>query len=362
MDSRENQITSSQLMGFIVSIQVGAGALSLPANLARVCGHDGWISILLYGIMITAVISVIIGLMNRYNNKSIYEINKLLYGKYVGGLLNLLIVLYLWYSTCTILRGYINIIHVHLLRSTPSLVICIFTIIPTYYLAWYGIKYVARFSLAIYLSIGFCCLLFFLIFSDLRFNFLLPIGQSGIEGIKASFSPCIFAFLGYEVISVIYPEITNKKKAMKYAIGANLINTMFCILLLLVTTSFFGEEMLKKSIYPLFTLARAYRAPIIERMDILFIAIWLPVIAMSTRGYFCITYYSINKLLKLKKKGIYLLVFTSITILLSNIPESISQLTNYENIMMISGTLFSIFLVICYLFSFVRRKGVKPHV
>jgi len=362
MDSRQNQITSSQLMGFIVSIQVGTGALTMPAELARVCGHDGWISILIYGIAITALISLIISLMNRYNNKSIFEITKLLYGKYMGNSLNLFIVLYLWYSTCISLRSYTNTIHIHLLRSTPTLVLCIFTIIPTYYLVWYGLKYVARFSLAIYLSLTFCCLLFFLVFKDLRFNFLMPIGQSGIEGIKSSFSPCIFAFLGFEVISVIYPEITNKKKAMKYAIGANLITTLFCILLLLVVTSFFGEEMLKKSLYPTITLARAYRAPIIERMDILFIAMWLPVIAMTTRGYFCVTYYSINKLLNLKKKGVYLLVFTTITILLSNLPKSISRISNYTNVMMIAGTSFLMLLVISYLFSFVRRKGVKPHV
>jgi hypothetical protein len=188
----------------------------------------------------------------------------------------------------------------------------------------------------------------------------MPIGQGGIEGIRDSFSTCIFAFLGYIVTSVIYPEITNKKKAIKYVLGANLITTVFYILLLLVVTSFFGEEMLKKSLYPTITLARSYRAPIIERMDVLFIAIWLPVIAMTTRGYFCITYYSINKLLKLNKKGIYLFVFTAITILLSTVPKSLSQMDKYNNVMLISGTIFSIFMVVCYLFSFIRKKGVKP--
>ncbi|MBU3113878.1 GerAB/ArcD/ProY family transporter [Clostridium lacusfryxellense] len=362
MDSKQNQITPGQLIEFIVSIQIGVGALTMPADLARTCGHDGWISILIYGTTITAVISIIIKLMNRYNNKSIYEINKLLYGKYLAGFLNLLIVLYLWYSTCLILRSYTNVVHVHLLRSTPSLVLCIFIIIPTYYLSWYGIKYVARFSLSIYLSISFACILFFLVFKDLRFSFLMPIGQGGIKCIKDSFSPCVFAFLGYEVISIIYPEITNKKKAMKYAISANLITTIFCILLVLVVTSFFGEEFLKKSLYPTFTLARSYRAPIIERMDILFIAMWIPVMAMTTRGYFCVTYYSINKLLNLKKKGIYLFMFTAITIFLSNIPKSLSQIDKYSKVMLVSGTAFSIFLVVCYLFSFIRKRGVKPFV
>ena len=362
MDKRENNITSSQLMGLIISIQIGTGILSLPASLSTVCGHDGWILMLVYGILITAVIFFIIKLMNRYNNKSIYGINKLLYGKYLGSLLNLLIVLYLWYSACLSLRSYTNVVHVDLLRSTPTLVLCIFMIMPTYYLTWYGLKYVVRFASMKYFSLSFCCILFLLVFKDLRLNFLMPIGESGIEGIKASFSPCIYAFLGYEIISVIYPEITNKKKAMKYAIGSNIITTIFYILLLLVVTSFFGEEMLKKSMFPTIALSRAYRAPIIERMDVLFIAIWLPAMAMTTRGYFCIAYYSINKLLNLKKKGIYLFIFTSITILLSNVPKSMSNIEIYSNGMMIAGTIFSIFLVVCYLFSFIRKNGVNPHV
>jgi spore germination protein (amino acid permease) len=362
MDSRENQITSSQLMGFVLSIQIGTGILTLPADLAIACGHDGWISVLVVGIIITADISIIIKLMKRYDNQSIYGINKLLYGKYLGGLLNLLIVLYLWYSACLYFRSYINILHVELLRSTPSLILCIFIVIPTYYLIWYGLKYVARFTFMIYISLTFFCIMFLLFFKDLRFNFLMPIGESGIEGIKASFSPCLYAFMGYEVVSVIYPEITNKQKAMKYALGSNIITTIFFIILVLVTTSFFGEEMLKKTMYPIVNLSRSYKAPVIDRIDLLFIIFWIPAQAMATRGYFSIAYYSIHKLLRLKKKAIYLILFTSITILLSNVPKSNSQLHIYNNGMMISGTLFSIFLVICYLFSFIRKKGVKPHV
>ena len=134
MDSRENNITSGQLMGLIVSIQVGTGVLTLPSQLATTSGHDGWISVLVYGIIVTAIIFIMVRLMYRYNNKSIYEINKLLYGKYLGGLLNLFIVLYLWYSACLYLRSFTNILHIHLLRSSPSLILCIFTLIPTIYL------------------------------------------------------------------------------------------------------------------------------------------------------------------------------------------------------------------------------------
>lgn len=362
MDNRENQITSSQLMRILLSIQIGTGILTLPADLAIACGHDGWIPVLVFGVIITAVITIIVKLMNRYDNQSIYEINKLLYGEYLGGVFNLLIVLYLWYSACLYLRTYINILHVQLLRSTPSLVLGIFTLIPTYYLTWYGFKYVGRSIFMIYIVIFFCCILFLLVFKGLRLNFLLPIGESGIKGIKAGFSPCIYAFLGYEVITVMYPEIANKEKALKCVLASNIITTIFFIIVVLVTTSFFGEEMLKRNIYPIIQLSRSYKAIVIDRIDLIFICFWLPAMNMAGRGYFSVAFYSIHKLLKLKKKAIHLIIFTFITIALSNIPKSNSQLDIYNNWMIISGTLFSIYVVICYLFSFIRKKGVKPHV
>lgn len=361
MGSRENQITSSQLMGLVISIQLGTGVLRAPSYLAITCGHDGWISILVFGIIITAIISLIIKLMNRYGNQSIYEISKLLYGKYLGGFLNLLTILYLWYSTCLYLRIYISLLHVYLLRSTPTLVLDILIIIPTYYLTWYGLKYVVRFTFMAYISLLLCLILFLLVFKNLRLSFLMPIGQGGIEGIKTSFAPCMAAFFGYEIISVVYPEITNKPKVMKHILMGNIITTIFYTILLLVTTAFFGEEMLKKSVYPIIQLSRSYRAPILERIDLLFIAFWIPTMSMATRGYFSISYYSIHKLLKLKKKSIYLIIFTSITILVSNVPKSYSNMAIYNKGMLVLGVLFTLLLVISYLFSFIRKKGVKPH-
>lgn len=359
MNNGENQITSTQLLNFILSVQISIGILTLPADLALTCGHDGWISVLVYGVLTSVVIFIMILLMKRFGNKSIYEINKNLYGKYLGGAFNLLIVMYLWYTSCLCLRTYISILQVTMLRLTPSLILSAFVMIPTCYLTWNGIKYVARYSFIIYFTLIIFFLLFFLVFKDLRFTFLMPVFESGIEGIKASFNSCAYAFLGYELISIIYPEITNKRKTMKYALCANLITTVFYVVVVLVTTSFFGEEMLKKVLYPIIKLSRSYKAPIVERIDLILVSIWIPSMAMGCMGYFSACYYSINKLFHFKKNVIYFILFSLITILLSRIPKSNSNLSNYNFYMLISGAIFSIFLVLSYIFSFIRKNGVK---
>lgn len=360
MNKKENQISSAQLMSLIISMQVGTGTLLLPGNLASY-GHDGWIAVIIYGLLIAVVTAIIISLLKRYENQSIYGINNFLYGKYLGSAFNLLIVLYLWYSSCLSMRTLINILHAMVLRTTPSIILSIFVIIPTYYLTWYGLKYVARYSILIYVSLAFCYILFFLVFKGLKITFLMPVGESGIIGIKNGFSGCMYAFLGYEVIAVIYPEITNKQKAFKYSLNSILITTIFYTVVVLVITAFFGEKTLEKSLYPIFMLSRTYRVPVLERIDVLFLCICLPAMSMAMSGYFSVTFYSINKLLNLKKKAIYLILFASITIFLSMIPKSNSNLYNYNQIIVISGISFSIFLVLCYIFSFIRKRGVKKN-
>ena len=359
MDKRSNQLTSSQLMWFIISVQVGIGIITLPNDLAIACGHDGWISVAAFGILIAIAVAIIVKLMNRYNNQSIYGINKFLFGKYIGGTFNLLIVLYLWYSACLYLRVFINILHILVLRLTPSLILSFFIIIPTFYLTWYGLKYVARFTILIVVCLSFCFLLFILSSRYFRFTLLMPVAQSDISSLIGGFNYCMYAFLGYEIITVIYPEITNKKKVMKYSILAITITTIFYITLLIVTDIFFGEVFLKGIMYPIFKLSRSYEAPIIERIDLIFMCIWFPAMAMATRGYFFTAYYSINKLFNLKKNIIFLIGFTVTTILLSRIPKSNSNLFAYKQFMITSGTAFTVFLILCYIFSFLRKKGVS---
>jgi spore germination protein (amino acid permease) len=359
MENKDNEITARQLMNFIICTQIGIAALTLPNGLALKCGHDGWIAVAFFGTIITGAIIVIILLLQRYNDQSIYGINKLLYGKYIGGALNILIVIYLWYSTCLFLRTHINILKIIVLRLTPPVILTFFIIIPTYYLVLYGLKFVARFTGLIWIIIGFCLILFVLVSKNLTITFLMPVGECGIKGIIDSFDECMYAFIGYELIAIIYPEITNKDKTMKYMMIANITSIMFYVIMVLVCTSFFGCEMLKYSLFPIIRLSRSYRAPIIERIDLLFVTIWFPAMAMATRGYFSACYYSINKLFNLKKTPITLIGFTVITIFLSRIPRSASRIYFYNRIMAIGGAVFTGFLIISYIFSFINNRGVK---
>ena len=145
MENR-NRITAKQLGVFILSAQVGLGVIALPSTLAKEVGHDGWISILSAGLLSTLIIIVVIALLRRYSHQSILEINRSLFGKVLGPILNLLLILYLSFSMVAAFRYFTEFIKLFTLEATPEIFLALLIIAPTVYLSWYGLKPVARFS------------------------------------------------------------------------------------------------------------------------------------------------------------------------------------------------------------------------
>lgn len=354
-----NNITSRQLMNFLLSAQVGVELLETPNVLAEKSGHDGWIPIIIVGILIAIAMIFIILLLERYNNNSIYDINKHLYGKYLGGFLNIIVSLYLWAITCLQLRLFTELLKITYLRFTPPIVLDIFIILPTIYLSWYGLKAIARFSFIMwfFILITYILLLLSIRFCDVKL--LMPVGESGFLGALKGLEDCYYAYLGFELVVILYPFITDKEKAMKYSLTAHGIGIIFFLSVTLVCTAFFGEKHLAKIVFPLIRLSRAYDDPIVQRIDLLYIAAWIPVMTMSVSSYFFPAYCSVQKLFKREKKTVSLIIFTAITILISRIPRNHHEVYRYTHIITIWGVVFVVFIMLCYIFSFVNKKGVK---
>lgn len=359
MNEKNQQITSNQLMLFISSLQIGIGSFILPNAVTKKSGHDAWLAVLLTGILCNFIIILILALLKRYRNKNIYSITKLLYGKFLGTLFNILILFYLFFSSSLYLRIFTNMIKTSSLKVTPSIIISAFVMIPTLYLTYAGLKFVERYSIFILLTIFFSILFFTLLLGNIRITFLMPFGECGIKGLLGGIWKCLFVFLGYEIILFVYPNIIDKEKSLKRSIEANIISCIFFLIVILILTSYLGENMVKRSVYPLIELSRSYNAPVFERIDLFFISIWFPTIAMSVRGYFCVTYYGILNFLKLKNNPLTLGIYFIIVLLSSRIPNNVAEILMYANMLGIYAGALLLFILICYIFSFINRRGVN---
>lgn len=359
MSERRHLITSSQLRTFILSAQVGIGILVLPSKLATDVGHDGWISVVLAGIISIIASIIIVKLMQLYRDKSIYEINRTIWGKYMGSIMNVIILLYLVYATSIGIRIFSSVITITILKFTPPLIQSLYVLTPTLYLIWYGLKSICRFANLIYFILLIIVLFFLFIFKYLRLTFILPVGDAGFYKIIKGIFPSMFAMLGFELITIIYPNITDKGKVLKNIVWANIISIVFILVNVLVITSFFGETMASRLVFPLFSLTRSYKSPILERIDLYYIALWFPAMAMSLRAYFFSTHYSFQRIFNIRKSSLLLAALTVTSILLSRLPKDFNEVNTYADILNIFGFGFITYLIICYIIAIISKKGVQ---
>jgi spore germination protein (amino acid permease) len=363
MNDKANEISSSQVFQFIVSGQIGFGILSIASTLAKDVGHDGWIAITLAGVITSLSTYIIVATLKRFNNNSIVEINRLVWGKYLGLVINLIVIAYVTYSAVLMLRKFNNIIALSALRITPPLVITGFIIIPVIYLSWYGLKYICRFSTLQVILIVSVALYYLLLLKYFRFTFLQPIGAAGaMKIIKISFSP-FTSFIGYELLTFIYPYIKDKKKLLKSALYANAFTVIFYIITVTFLTGFFGEVMLAQLLYPVFSLARAYRAPVFERLDLFFISLWFPIMLTTLLVYYFCAYNSLKRFFNIvnnkQKSKILIWCFTIVVIMLSRLPKDSIQLDKLFNQLGYISTGYVGYIFILYLLSFIKRGDKK---
>jgi spore germination protein (amino acid permease) len=360
MNKKANEISSNQVFIFVVSGQIGFGILSMASTLAEDVGHDGWIAIVLAGMITALLICLVVATLKRFNNVSIIEINNIIFGKYIGRFFSVLTITYLTYSAVLMLRNFNDIIKMIVLRLTPSIVLTSFIIIPIVYLSWYGLKYVCRYSSLKIILVILVVLYYMLIARYFRFTFLQPIGAAGLKKIIiVSFSP-FTSFIGYELLTFIYPYIKDKKKLLRSALYANAFTVFFYVITVAFLTGYFGEVMLEQLIYPIFSLARAYRAPVFERLDLFFISLWFPIMLSTVLVYYFCAYNSLKRLFNIEnnkpKSKILIWCFTIMVILLSRLPKDMVQLNTLFGQLGYVSTGYVGYVFICYLLSFIKRR------
>jgi spore germination protein (amino acid permease) len=356
---RRHDITSKQLMIYIISAQIGTGVINLPSSLAQNVGHDGCITTVLAGIITIPIIIIIMQLLKRYSNKSIYEINNLLYGKYLGKFINLIIFLYFCFATIVNLRVLVEIIQMIVLSDTPPLIVTLLLFAPTLYITFKGLKAICRFSSMLYIVYFLMILSFLLVLKDTRITYLMPFGECGLNGLIKGIPINMYTFLGFELVAIIYPNITDKENAQKYMIFAEIFTTIFYVIIVAFSTAFFGEKQLSMLTMPLYTIEQTIIVPVIERLDIFFLTIWYPAMETFTHACFFSSCYSIIKAFNIKNITITIFSLFTVFLFLSRIPidfESVIAYTNYTGIF--GFGVISLF-IISYLFSFINKRGVN---
>ena len=275
-DAPRHEITPGQLVGFLISSQLGLGILGLPRYAVEGLGHAGWWLVLGLGLVSLAGIALITSLGGRFR-ASIVGINFTILGKTGGFLANLLVFLLFLASSLTNLAVYLQTMRIFFFRETPTWVLTAFLVAPTFYQITKGLKVIARFDTFVYLALFFLLAMMATNVAKAEWSFLFPLTRfrpENLAGLARAAMGVAFGFLGHELLLVVYPWVEGEARGPAFLAGGvtALVLTSFTAF----AVAFFGEPFLSKQVFPLLGIVRTWQAPVVDRLDIYFLMFWLP--------------------------------------------------------------------------------------
>jgi spore germination protein (amino acid permease) len=358
MNNQSKQLSPVQLGLFILSAQIGMGVATFPNLLAKQVGHNGWITISLTGGLASGATGIIMLLLKRYQDCSIYEINHFLLGKWLGKVVNYGLLVYLLMTTTFSIMIFSKQVQLFHLSQIPLPIITILIILPTVFLVKNGWRAIGRFSYFMIFIFSAVFIISYQLFDDFRISFLKPVEASDWVGIFSAIPTVFLGFISLGLTAFVYPAVQDRRQVMRWTIVANFLTLTFFELLYIVSTGVFGEAVLVHLESPLFSMARAIRVPIIERLDLFFFLLWFPLMEGTVRSYFAVAYDGIRQLFHLTSSNYTLAMFTSALILLSLSLGGILQISFFTNLVNFFGCGVILYLIACFGCSFVWKNGV----
>ncbi|MBM0066613.1 GerAB/ArcD/ProY family transporter [Alkalicoccobacillus gibsonii] len=283
---KNSSITLVQFFWFFTQIQIAVSVLTLPYSIYKVAKTDGWLSMILAGIITQLLIFVIWKLGKRYPSMTFFELLESLLGKYVGKFVSILYITYFLSLTTIILIFFNFLISVWVLSQTPDIVKIPLFVLGCFYLLHSDLRIIARFLTIIgpvVLLVPFlACYAFF----DSEPLYLLPVFSSDTVDILKGVLTGSLAMQGFLILSILYPYIEGSdKEKLLSATYANIMVTAIYVFTIIAAFVYFSPGQFEILPEPLLYMVKTISLVLIERIDLIFLAFWSVTVLATIVGY-----------------------------------------------------------------------------
>ncbi|WP_127580207.1 GerAB/ArcD/ProY family transporter [Paenibacillus koleovorans] len=296
-------LSQTQLFIVIIQYQIGFASLRIPYSANKTAGHDGWISVLLAGVLAQIIITITWTVLKRYPRQDLFQIAGRLLGKTGGKLISFLCAVYFTAALVYMFLEFTRLIHVWVLPLTPNWALMLIPAITMAMLAAEPFSALVRFLI---LTLGMLAAPILLAIIPLLNGeplYLLPIGENGVWNIVKGSKDAYLGLLGFEVIFIAYCKAngTSLRKLGSMSL-ANGFVTLYYVFLTVVGIMTFSHKELQMVPEPVLYMLKSVSFNIFERPDLIFFTVWSVVILATTIGYLFLASVAFQRGIGLKRK------------------------------------------------------------
>lgn len=357
----EHQISPVFVFFLIHGAQFGAGVLGFARIIAKAAGYDGWIGVLITGIIIHILLWMMYFLLKETNGNLI-DLQRQTFGKWLGNGINLIFIAYFLTVSISVIRTYVEIIQVWMFPTASTWMLTLFLCLVSYYIISSGFRVITGICV---ISIGGTLGYLFLSLFVLKYSHwpnLLPIFTHSFSDILKAAQLSIYSMTGFEIYLMIYPFVKNPKQSHKFAQYGALFSNLLYLFSTLLAFSFFSEKQLSKTIWSQLSMTQVIQLPFIERLEYIAISAYALVIVTSSILPLWAATRGTHEIFRVKQRGV-LITFLLITLIASQFLTNRHDINDFiSNASRVSFWLIYIYIPILFIIVWVKRKWKKSKV
>ncbi|MDP4171762.1 MAG: GerAB/ArcD/ProY family transporter [Bacillota bacterium] len=310
---KDSLLFNAFFLMFIIHVtQTGVGIVGLPRIVYLEAGHDGWISVFFAGIMTGIVLWFMFLMLQQYENADLYGIQVDVLGGFFGRFLGVVYMIYLSATFYDIFMNYVEIVQAWVFPDLPTWQLAGVLIFLTVYGVLGGIRIVVGVSFLSFLATFWLTAILAVPMKYIDLTHIFPIWNTNFKHILMGVYKTSFSIIGFELLLFVYPYVRNKKRALRYAQIGNLYTTILYTGVTFVSMTFFAEESLKRTIWPVLSMFKIVRLPNLERFEFIAVSFWMLIILPNLCAYLWAASKGFTRLFNIKqKKGIYIIAILS---------------------------------------------------
>ena len=353
-----NKIKNIELFSLLITL-ILSSFMGIGINiLIKTSQTDSWISILLCLIISIPTLIIFYLIFNYEPNLPIHDKIFKLFGKYIGFIINLIIITSVFITGICYLFSLINFIKEEYLENTPLIIIGISFIILIIYANLKGIKTITRLSfILLVFDLILLIIPIFNISSLNDFNNLKPILLNGLKNpLIGSFKIIILNINNIFLLTIIPKnKIMDNKKVNKCLLFALLISLIIMFLIVIITITSLGINLSLYYEYPEYIILKKVNIfNFFNRVENILIIEWINGTFISLT----LIIYFISSSIK-KGENKYFIIFISLLLLIGALTfkNSINFKKFYESYLIdIKIIVFFILLITSFL---AKKKILK---
>ncbi|MFD2333554.1 GerAB/ArcD/ProY family transporter [Cohnella sp. GCM10020058] len=362
----DDKITNSQAVVFLTNTVLGAGILTMPSGITQeMKTPDSWLTILIGGLIVLLAVFLMVKLCQQFPGQTVFQFSARIVGKFPGGLLSLLLILYFLTIAGFEIRSLAEVTLFFLLEGTPIWAVIVPFIWVGCYLVTGGINAIARvYQIVFPITIFVLLVSFGVSFRLFDLDNLRPVLGSGISPVLRGLKSSILVFTGCEVVMTITAFMQYPKQAVKAMLGGISIPFGLYMLTIIFVVGGLSIDTVITSAWPTIDLIRSFEVTgfFVERLEFPLMVIWLMQMFCNFCSFFFQSSLGVSQLFKFSYPAV-IFGMVPIIFLAALIPKSLQDVFTLGGTIGTMGLwLFGLVPVLLSLVWLVRTKGMKQHV